>query len=266
MPHQAWRSAATQSPLGHTFGLQFDGAVGRVDDEWLNGGGVHLFARDPEKYLLGVYSSYHEWNGITILRSAVEAELYINRFSFTGLAGYENVDVPTISNGLQVLNTDDEHFFGHLDLAYYLTDDLKIYGGYRYMNETSFGAAGIEYLLRGVGAPISMFAKTRFGANDHNRITAGLKIYFGADPKKSLMSRHRTEDPQNYTPVFPTLHTKTRQNTPAENTLCGTGDEDDVPGTAEGPTACTCPDNTVWQSYEGEGDSQIMGYCEPSEE
>jgi hypothetical protein len=195
-------------PLAHSFGLQFDGAVGRIDDEWLSGGGVHLFTRDPEKYLLGVYSSYHEWNGITIMRSALEAELYIDRFSFTGLAGYENVDVPTISEGLQVLNTDDEHFFGHIDLAYYVTDDLKIYGGYRYINETSLGAAGVEYLMRGVGAPISLFAKSRFGDNNHNRVTVGLKIYFGADQTKSLMSRHRTEDPQNYTPVFPTLTLK----------------------------------------------------------
>ena len=146
-------------PLGHSFGLQVDGAVGRIDKDMLGGGGAHLFTRDPSKYLFGVYGSFHQWNGITIWRSAAEAELYVNRFSLSGLAGFEGVDVPTFSDGLQVLNTDDDHFFGHVDLAYYPIDDLKIYGGYRFINETSLGAAGAEYLLRDHGSPISLFAK-----------------------------------------------------------------------------------------------------------
>lgn len=195
-------------PLGQSFGLQFDGAVGRIDDEWMTGGGVHLFTRDTEQYLLGAYASFHEWDGIKIFRAAAEAELYVNRFSFTALGGYENVDTPALSSGLQVVNTNDDRFFGHFDLAYYLTDDFKVYGGYRYLDETSLGAAGAEYLLRGVGSPISIFAKARFGDSDHTRITGGLRIYFGSDSSKSLMSRHRTEDPQNYTPVFPEIETR----------------------------------------------------------
>lgn len=192
-------------PLGHSFGLQVDGAVGRLDDETLGGGGAHLFTRDPSKYLLGVFASYHEWNDIKIWRTAAEVELYLDRFSITGLGGYENVDVPAFDNGLQVLNSDDAHFFGHVDLAFYPIDDLKIYGGYRYLSEVSLGAAGAEYLLRDFGAPISLFVKGRFGDDDHTRITGGLRIYFGADSDKSLISRHRTEDPQNYTPIFPEL-------------------------------------------------------------
>lgn len=230
-------------PLGHSFGLQLDGAVGKIDDDWMNGGGVHLFTRDPEQYLLGVYTSFHEWNDIKIFRVAAEAELYMNRFSFTGLAGYEDVDVPTISSGLQVLNRDDEHFFGHFDLAYYLTDDLKVYGGYRYLSEISLGAAGFEYLVRGVGAPISVFAKSRFGDSDHTRITGGVKIYFGADPSKSLISRHRTEDPLNFTPIFPKLRTI------AGTTglpVCSQSNEDEVL-TVFPAGSCTCPDGTTAQ-------------------
>ena len=81
-------------PLGDSFGIQVDGAVGRIDDETMSGAGVHLFTRDPSKYLLGVYASYHEWNDINIWRTAAEAEVYLGRFSITGLAGFEGVDVP----------------------------------------------------------------------------------------------------------------------------------------------------------------------------
>lgn len=196
-------------PVGHSFGLQADGAIGTIDDDVMGGGGLHLFTRDPSSYLLGAYGSYHTWDSIGIWRLAAEAELYLGRFSLSGLAGYESVDVPGTSNGLLVLTPDDKHFFGQTDLAYYITDDLKLHGGYRYLNESSFGAAGIEYLVRGYEVPMSLFAKTDFGDDDYTRVTGGLKIFLSDDPSKSLIDRHRQDDPENYTPVFPALATAT---------------------------------------------------------
>ncbi len=104
-----------------------------------------------------------------------------------------------------MLDPHDDHVFGQVDLAYYPTDDLKVYGGYRYVNEASLGGAGIEYLLRDYGSPISLFAKADFGETQYNRITGGLRFYLGPNPDKSLIARHRTEDPENYTPMFPRL-------------------------------------------------------------
>jgi len=195
-------------PLGHSFGLQADGALGRIDADTMGGGGVHLFTRDPSSYLFGIYGSYHTWDSIDIWRAAAELQLYLNRFSLDGLAGYEGVDVPATSGGLAVLNTDDDHVFGQADLAYYPVDDLKIYAGYRYVNETSLGGAGIEYLMRAFDSPISIFAKTDFGNDAYNRITGGLRFYLGPNAQKSLIARHRTEDPENYTPKFPELTTQ----------------------------------------------------------
>jgi len=116
--------------------------------------------------------------------------------------------VPATSGGLAVLNTDDDHVFGQVDLAYYPTDDLRLYGGYRYVNETSLGGAGAEYLMRAHDSPISIFAKADFGDDAYNRITGGLRFYLGPNPDKSLIARHRTEDPENYTPKFPELTTQ----------------------------------------------------------
>ena len=129
-------------PLGHSFGLQADGALGRIDEDAMGGGGLHLFTRDPSSYLLGVYGSYHTWNSIDIWRAAAEFQLYVRRFSLNGLAGYEGVEVPTTAAALTVLNTDDDHIFGQVDLAYYPIDDLKLYVGYSYVNETSLGGCG----------------------------------------------------------------------------------------------------------------------------
>jgi hypothetical protein len=192
-------------PLGHEFGLQADGALGRIDEDTMGGGGLHLFTRDPSRYLLGLYGSYHTWEAIDIWRAAAEVQLYVGRFSLDGLGGYESVTVPGTIGGLTVLDPHDDHVFGQVDLAYYPSDDLKLYGGYRYVNEASLGAAGIEYLLRASDSPVSLFAKADFGEAQYDRITGGLKFYLGPNPQKSLIARHRTEDPENYTPMFPRL-------------------------------------------------------------
>jgi len=63
------------------------------------------------------------------------------------------------------------------------------------------------------GSPISLFAKSDFGDEQFNRVTGGLKMYFGSEPGKSLIERHRTEDPENYTPKFPALKTGSNQCT-----------------------------------------------------
>ena len=128
----------------------------------------------------------------------------------------------------------DFHFFGQLDLAYYPMADLRLYGGYRYVNETSLAGAGIEYLFREV-APISVFAKADFGDQQYNRITGGLRIYLNGD--KSLIDRHRTEDPENYTPMFPRL-----VDMAASTPLCTVNSMMAVVSPANGQ--CLCPPGT----------------------
>jgi len=222
-------------PLGHYLGLQADGAIGTIDGETMGGGGLHLFTRDPSRYLLGVYGSYHTWDSIDIWRLAGEAELYLGRFTLSALAGYENVDVPSLSDGLDVLTPDDKHFFGQFDASYYITDDLKVSAGYRYLNESSFGAASAEYLIRGFEVPVSLFARGYYGDGDYNSITGGLKVYFSDDPNKSLIDRNRRDDPENYLPVFPKLATK------ASAPICKVGAPADQTSSGD----CICPSGTV---------------------
>jgi len=199
-------------PIGHEFGMQADGAVGSFDDELLGGLALHLFARDPSRYLFGVYGSYHTWDRINIWRAALEGELYIGPVTLEGIAGYESLDVPTFNNGQTVISLDDNHLFGQADAAYYITDDFKIYAGYRYINETSFGAAGTEYLLRGLEVPVALFARGDFGDEFVQNVTGGVRIYLSDDPGKSLIDRHREDDPKVYAPTFPTVPVQQTSN------------------------------------------------------
>jgi hypothetical protein len=192
-------------PIGHDFGMQTDGVVGSFGDELLGGLALHLFARDPSRYLFGVYGSYHTWDRINIWRAALEGELYIGPVTLEGIAGYESLDVPSFANGQAVLSLDDNHLFGQADAGYYITDDFKIYAGYRYINETSFGAAGTEYLIRGLEVPVALFARGDFGDEFVQNVTGGVRIYLSDDPDKSLIDRHRKDDPKVYAPTFPTV-------------------------------------------------------------
>ena len=197
--------AASRSRSATRSAHQADGAVGSFDDELLGGGALHLFARDPSRYLLGLYGSYHTWDQMNVWRAALEGELYIGQVTLEGIAGYESFDAPNFIDGSPVLTLDDDHLFGQADAAYYITDDFKVYAGYRYINETSFGAAGTEYLIRGMEVPLALFARGDFGDENFNSITGGLRVYLSDDPQKSLIDRHRRDDPKVYAPTFPTL-------------------------------------------------------------
>lgn len=222
-------------PLGQRFGLQFDGALGTIDGETMGGGGVHLFTRDPSFYLFGIFASHHSWNSIEISRLAAEVELYRGRTTFSGVLGWEDVNVPGVMNGLRVVNTDDDHFFTELDFSVYPGDNLRLSAGYHYESEASLGVAEVEYMLRWARLPMSLFAMGYFGDEQHDRVTGGARFYFGGDRGKTLIRRHREDDPVSYTPVFPDIQTVTTSSgsatiCPARGNFLGA----DFPG-------CLCP-------------------------
>jgi hypothetical protein len=196
---------------------------------------LHLFARDPSRYLFGVYGSYHTWDRINIWRAALEGELYIGPVTLEGIAGYESLDVPNFIDG-QALSLDDNHLFGQADAAYYITDDFKIYAGYRYINETSFGAAGTEYLIRGLEVPVALFARGDFGDEWVQNVTGGLRIYLSDDPGKSLIDRHRQDDPKVYAPTFRTV---AAPNATKPTPQCAVNGFNKVTSPADGN--CICP-------------------------
>jgi hypothetical protein len=171
-------------PIGCMLGIQLDVAGGQASGEEFIGFGGHAFMRDPESYLAGIYTTYTDHGPNEVWRVGPEVELYMGNFSIEGWAGFENSD----SNGDQV--------FAHIDLAMYATDNLRVNVGFRRYLDLNLFSAGGEWQPDWDGLPISLFVEGQFGEQDYASVFGGIRFYFGG-PDKSLIRRHREDDPAN---------------------------------------------------------------------
>jgi hypothetical protein len=181
-------------PLSFAYGLQLDGMVGSGKDAAFYGVGGHLFWRDPSKGLLGLYGSYVSWGldgdpvgspgGAEVGKIGAEGEAYLGRFSLEGLAAYQFGTY--------------HGFAGKALLAYYPTDNFRIDGGLRYLQGPgAIGMIDVEWQPH-AGSGLSLYASGSFG-DGYTQVLGGLRYYFG-DNGKSLIQRHREDDPGNSLP------------------------------------------------------------------
>lgn len=181
-------SGALSLPVGHSYGLQLDGMAGMRDDEFVGGGGAHLFWRDPSTALLGVYGSYIHREDLDgyVARIGVEGEYYKDNWTVSALIGAEF---------LESGDEDQTEFFAFSDLSYYATDNLKLSVGHRYTAERHGGALGAEYQLDQTlfSSGVSLFAEGRLGEDDYQAAWGGIRFYLGEE--KTLIRRHREDDP-----------------------------------------------------------------------
>lgn len=215
-----FRAGASFSiPVGDTFGLQGDLAVGRFADEWVGGGALHAFARDPQSYLIGVTAGVVAADGAALGALGVEGELYLDRVSLEGWAGWAALeyDDPSLS--------DDSGFFGIGDLAYYPTDDWRLSIGVASILDTQSVRLATEYQFGDFGVPLSGTGELRYYDTGAWSAKVGLKGYFGGDPDKSLIDRHRQDDPPNRV-----------------LDLFGAAGDLVTDGSADGPDLPTCPE------------------------
>lgn len=172
-------------PLGCRFGFQLDGLVGETASNTVWGVGGHLFMRDPTTYLAGVYAEYSDAGPNSVSRFAVEGQYYFDRFTLTGLAGYEH------STQL------DGEFFGAAQVGYYPTDDINLnFGVARYLDINAL-TLGAEWQPQ-PSASVTLFAYGAIAENNASSVYGGLRWYFGGEPK-SLIRRHREDDPNTWT-------------------------------------------------------------------
>jgi hypothetical protein len=181
-------------PLGHEWGLQADGVIGRFSGKTAGSGGLHLFTRDPASHLLGLHATYTGIGSNDIFRIGPEIEWYLGNFTLQGWAGYEDSD------------TNNGKFFASAEAVFYPDPNLKLYVGYRRTLQIDAGAVGFEWLTNGGifdGAPLALYSEGQFGDKKEATVWVGIRFYFGPDPAKSLIRRHREDDPDN---KEPTLH------------------------------------------------------------
>ena len=185
-------AGSLSAPLGDRFGIQADGMVSLTPSDQYFGGALHAFTRDPSSYLFGVTAGVVVQAGqATLAVIGPEAELYMDRLSFEGWGGFATI------NYVDPAMLDKTGAFAIADVAYYATDDFRLaVGGSYVLGDLSLHASA-EYQFQGLGMPLSLTGDARLHTDGNYTLTAGLKGYFGGDPQKSLIERHRQDDPPN---------------------------------------------------------------------
>jgi len=176
------------APLGHSFGVQLDGQATTAYSTFLAAAGLHAFWRDPEVGLFGPIASFGGGSGRQTARIGAEGELYAGLVTLGARAGYQELS-------LYGQSTSSSGFYGGRLSLYPLPDlMLALRGG----QSGGFSAGGIrlEYQPELFDRrALSLFVDGAAGDGSFYRVTAGLRIYFGA--QKSLIRRHREDDPQS---------------------------------------------------------------------
>ncbi len=79
-------------PLPRQYGLQLDGRAGSLDGTAFGSMGGHLFWRNPNQALVGLYGDFTNWNrfgGVRVGHVAGEGAYYFGQFTIEGVAGVE---------------------------------------------------------------------------------------------------------------------------------------------------------------------------------
>ena len=183
----AWiGSAAVTLPAGEQFGLQFEGGASGVDGDTTVGAAAHIFKRDPDSYLVGVFAAHAAEDDFDLeaTRIGAEAELYLSQLTVLLKAGYQFSD-----------NLPDSAF-GIVDLRWYASDNFAINAGGDFLEDSSIGRLEVEY-MPGLGSlpGLAFNLKGAIGDDDYDSILGGITYYFGSDA--SLKDRHRKQDPDS---------------------------------------------------------------------
>jgi hypothetical protein len=199
---------AVATPLAGAYGLQVDGAVGKFDHRRFAAAGLHLFWRNPSIGMYGLYVAYGDTKSavgdVHIGNVAAEFGWYHGRWSIEGIAGVEFGNrvvgiVPTpLGNVVQTIDI-KTRFLDKINVSYYLHDNVKAFVGHRYIGGKNAAALGLElaHPIPRTTAMGALFVEGRVG--EYTGIWGGLKLYVG-NKDKSLIRRHREDDPIEWTP------------------------------------------------------------------
>jgi len=175
------------APLGERFGIAVEGGGGAIDGHEYYGAGGHIFTRNPDSYLLGVFGGYAESGefDIDIARVGGEAEFYLNALTISATAGYQ------FSSAL------GDGAFGSLDIRWYLTNNFYLSaGGTIDENDRKSLVAATEWQPGFAALPgLAFNARGVWSDDDYRSVTGGMTYYFGETA--NLKDRHRKYDPDS---------------------------------------------------------------------
>lgn len=174
------------APLGHSFGFQADGLLGRVGDDDAQGLGAHLFWRDPGVGMVGITASRNWLEDVHADRVGIEGELYLDDLTLSASGGRQSGDVR-------------HENYSALGVSYYLNDDLRLEASAVSVGDDQMFGLGTEWQFRDNA---SAYLRGTTGDNNHS-IAVGVQMTFGGTSGGSLKTRHRFDDPVN--PLFNNL-------------------------------------------------------------
>lgn len=192
------------TPIGHDFGLQVDMGAGTLRGSPIGTASGHLFWRDPDKGMMGVYGQGNYWafsSGSNSWKAAAEIEGFYGQITLRGLFGAQGFGYnysPNESLNYSRNQNLPDRFFNLALARYYVTDDLMLAAGEKYINGRGAGVVRAELLpsqFRGNAIAPTIFIRGQFAPENNNSIIAGMRIYFG-NSDKTLIRRHREDDPE----------------------------------------------------------------------
>lgn len=169
-------------PLGSYFGGQVDLLGGKIGGDTISGAGGHVFWRNPEFGLVGITASQSRLDKIDFSRYGAEAEYYLNNFTINIYGGRQEGDTPNTG-------------YAGATASYYITENILVQLGGETVSDQHNGNVNVEWQPEFTPNGLSLFVNGMSGNNDIEAIYAGVKFYIGAN--KSLIDRHRKDDPSN---------------------------------------------------------------------
>ncbi|MEQ1755686.1 MAG: hypothetical protein ABL973_16315 [Micropepsaceae bacterium] len=173
-------------PLGESFGAVIEGGGGAQDGNGYVGAAGHIFMRDPESFMLGVFGGYSEGTEFDVdaTRLGGEFEFYLNEITLSGSAGYQ------FSQAL------GDKTFGSFDIKWYVSRNFAISGGAFGDADKTFGRGRLEWQPGFAALPgLAFNINGMWGEDDYQSIMGGLTYYFGTPV--DLIDRHRRQDPES---------------------------------------------------------------------
>jgi hypothetical protein len=174
------------APIGESMGFAVEAGGGAVDGHDYYGAAGHLFVRDPDSYLIGVFGGYGESSdfAIDVARAGIEGEFYLSSLTIAGTAGY------------QFSSAIGDSAFGSIDIRWYVTNNFYLSGGGMIEDDRAYGRIGTEWQPGFAALPgLAFNAQGVWGEDDYHSIMGGLTYYFGVPA--SLKDRHRKYDPDS---------------------------------------------------------------------
>lgn len=181
--HMFIASVATPMPFISSFGAQLDLGIGSYRESYTSAAaGLHLFYRDPDVGLLGIYGDWGYVNPEHAGRVGVEGSLYSGRFTIDAFAG--------VQFGQHVMT----EFVDELDFSYYFTDNLRGSVGHRLTSRGHAANVSFEFMPEGSGG-WSVFGEAEAGEDEYHSAWLGLRYSFGQSSANTLIERDRVADP-----------------------------------------------------------------------